>query len=534
MSRITGDNYKNVRGIEYRFLNELAKRYPVMTNAGFDFPFPLCGPEEYTGELDSVASLGEFLRIATEMRSKLSSIGISDFTPEERIRYDVLFRNISLLILMFSEIEHHKRDPTLPIRIIMNALDLSQDESTIAVIENIPGFLERHQTLDVIYHPLLKERAYLLRGDLSAILRNIFNDHNGKSRYYSRDVRRIYDDAETSLHNYVKFVRRSNHDEKLGIGEKKLKRMLDLYGVIDLPDDIWSWACNQYDYALREVKCAGIEASDEIPGMSGNGDWRQILNGQKSGFNPDLRTIYERERDLLYSLIGEVVPLDEIPPIEIRETPREWRNVIPGAVYEPDYRRNIGILYLTARRRGQPRKFTDPFIFRKVLTAHENGHHIQDFSGKRNKGLISAAGSLLNIEGLPSYIEGSVAGSVGYYGNPVEVFKERVNMLRRAARLKMEIGIHTEHLTYEDAIRMFMKIGMPEREARTEFYDAVLIPSSKLAYRFGEQQYETLRDYALSRRLTLIEYHQIILDAGKIGFDLIKRIIDNHSPVSGS
>lgn len=155
------------------------------------------------------------------------------------------------------------------------------------------------------------------------------------------------------------------------------------------------------------------------------------------------------------------------------------------------------------------------------LSIHEAmpGHYLQLDHANRNPSVLRAyLGSGPFIEGWAVYAEG-VMKDEGYLGGDplfqLTVLKMR---LRSVTNTLLDIGIHTEGMTRDQAMELMMKGAFQqEREAAGKWVRANLSSVQLLSYFTGYEEHRALRAEAEKRwgkQFTLRRYHDTVLGFG--------------------
>jgi uncharacterized protein (DUF885 family) len=133
------------------------------------------------------------------------------------------------------------------------------------------------------------------------------------------------------------------------------------------------------------------------------------------------------------------------------------------------------------------------------------------------------------IEGWGLYAE-SLGEELGLYTDPLDKFGELTLQLSRAARVMVDTGIHGSGWQREQAIRYFAELtGKPTSVASDEVETAISNPGAQLAYTIGQLQFQMLRAQAtreLGSQFDVREFHNLMLQAGPLPFDILKRDLE--------
>lgn len=160
------------------------------------------------------------------------------------------------------------------------------------------------------------------------------------------------------------------------------------------------------------------------------------------------------------------------------------------------------------------------------------GHHLQLSWGRRQSSLIRRVVSpSVFTEGWALYAEELMA-ELGYYTD-----EERLMQLRwvlvRAVRVILDIGLHTENMSVEDAVLRLMKETAMERSlAVSEVKRYTIDPAQPLSYLIGREKIFAMRDgykARLGRAYTLKRFHDRVLQSGSLPPGLLARELEDEA-----
>ena len=153
------------------------------------------------------------------------------------------------------------------------------------------------------------------------------------------------------------------------------------------------------------------------------------------------------------------------------------------------------------------------------------GHHFQSFMSSQNKrparalvrrGLFTDVNSGFT-EGWGVYGEDAMFDA-GYQRNDLRLrLTQLQNRYWRTARIIIDPSVHTQGMTFEEAVRVFVEAGLPEGGARLEALVVSKSPTREASYYIGKMEIEALRDEYKKRRgssFDLKEFHTTLLLLG--------------------
>jgi uncharacterized protein (DUF885 family) len=231
-----------------------------------------------------------------------------------------------------------------------------------------------------------------------------------------------------------------------------------------------------------------------------------------------------------------LAPIPEAP-LDVVPTPAFMRPVIPFAAYDspgaysPD---RTGWFYVTLPdpalpRDAQERILRDHCRYEIGVTAlHEGypGHHLQLVHAQQQPSdTRKIVWTPLTVEGWALYCE-DMMGEEGFYRSEEEQFFQRVHLLWRAARILLDVGLHTRGMTFEQAVEYMtthLRVDRANAEAEVRRYCAEA--AYPLCYAVGRREILDLRkDFraAQGKAFTLRRFHDAVLRYGGLPVTLIR------------
>jgi uncharacterized protein (DUF885 family) len=280
-------------------------------------------------------------------------------------------------------------------------------------------------------------------------------------------------------------------------------------------DTLLAMGQEQFDLTLRLLE----ETAREIaPGR----DWRELLAGMMEQ-HPSPEALMDSYRDEVarsrqFLLDQRIVG---IPPeqLQIRQTPEFMRSAVPFAAYESP-------APLDASRLGT--FFVSPPPEAHILsdipgtTWHEAypGHHLQLVYAKDNPSLVRRLNeSPLLSEGWGFYCE-ELGHETGYYDDPRERLMQLNWRLQRAARVILDVSVHTQGMPWAQAVDFLVRaVGMNRAQAEGSVNAYTRQPTYFSSYMLGMLEIQRLREECRARlgeRFTLEEFHERLLRVGNV------------------
>jgi hypothetical protein len=286
------------------------------------------------------------------------------------------------------------------------------------------------------------------------------------------------------------------------IGEEQFSRRLHHeHALMAGPPELW-----RYGLHLQE------EVTEEIVALAGRLDprpWRVLVDELRNDAPPanQLLAAYRDEIDRANNWVLEhdLVTVPE-PPVEVVPTPAFLASLVPFAAYEPPplyLADRTGRFYVTA-----PDPTLPPEAFAQQrrghctygipsMVAHEAypGHHLQlALAQELDSEVRRHIWSPVMVEGWALYSE-QLMGQSGYYVSDQARLFQLVNLLWRAVRVVLDVGLHTRGMSPTEAVEYMVEhlpIERPSAEAEVRRYCAW--PTYQLCYAVGRRELLRLRD----------------------------------------
>ena len=132
-------------------------------------------------------------------------------------------------------------------------------------------------------------------------------------------------------------------------------------------------------------------------------------------------------------------------------------------------------------------------------------------------------------EGWALYCE-SLGKELGLYTDPYQYMGALGDEMHRAIRLVVDTGIHTKHMTREQAIKYMMdNEPIAEQGAVAEIERYMAIPGQALSYKIGALKIRELRakyEKQLGTKFSLAAFHDEFLKDGCMPLDVLERKMD--------
>jgi uncharacterized protein (DUF885 family) len=274
-------------------------------------------------------------------------------------------------------------------------------------------------------------------------------------------------------------------------------------------------------------------------------DWPDVLEKMKhdhptaGGLLDYYRKEVERARR--YMIDHNLVGIPEWATLEVVDTPAFLQSSIPYAAYSrpgPLDSAKVGHFYVTpVAKNAKPEDAEAQLAAHNVYDIpgtvwHEAypGHHLQFVYAKDIRSKIRKLNdSPLLSEGWGLYCE-ELANETGYYTDRRERLMQLNWRLQRAARILLDVGLHTGKIGYDDAVKFLeekVKLNKPQAEGSVNAYTQS--PTYFPTYLLGMLEIVRIREKCRARlgpRFTLREFHERFLAFGNVPPALIEAELD--------
>ncbi len=346
--------------------------------------------------------------------------------------------------------------------------------------------------------------------------------------------------AARALRDYLAFLERDVLPKAAGdfaVGKDLFEELLREDHMLDYTADELlelGWKLLRETKAQMETLAAKI-----APGKTA----REIIEEAKKDHPraQDLLKAYRREMARARKFVQEkeIATIPEGESLRIRPTPPSMRPVIPYAAYMmpgPLEAKQEGIFLVTPVERWLPRKAKEAKLrghwrAKIPITAlHEAypGHHLQlVYANRYARTLPRKLGSALSslfVEGWAFYCE-ELMESLGFLDQPVQKLARLQDQLWRAARIVLDVSLHTGKMTVDEAVEFLVReAGLEEPNARAEVRRYTSSPTQPMSYLVGKLEIlKVIEEYKRRRPgATLREVHDAILACGSLPPKLLR------------
>lgn len=394
----------------------------------------------------------------------------------------------------------------------------------LARLHALPGFLAAAvEALTDPARPLVALAGRMLPGGL-ALLRDGLDD--AAVDLSSLDpaeldaARSAAADALASFARALAAMEERARDDGFAIGRDLFDRKLHTAHLIrENADELYRFGERLRAEALEEVRQLAAELS---PGS----DWHDVIARLRDD-RPD-------PADLLASCAAAVRSahdfvaeraLVRLPDAEVRvePTPQFLRAIVPFMAYQGAGAFDTdqhGVLFVTDASGAATRAPCRAELPGTLVHECIPGHHLQIAVGNElSRPVRRVIGTPAMREGWALYAE-TLMAETGFLATPGERLFHAYNLLWRALRVMLDVGLHTRGLTVEAATqRLADEMGFPEQQAAAEVARYCAFPTYQLCYAVGRRDLLQLRDddrRAQGAAFTLASFHDRVLSYGAL------------------
>ncbi len=269
--------------------------------------------------------------------------------------------------------------------------------------------------------------------------------------------------------------------------------------------------------------------------------WEAILQDlkQEHPTSEELLPYYRAELARVKQFVIEqgIVDIPHNEVLAIEETPVFQRSMLPYAAYMPPApfeAEQVGHFWVTPVDQDSPvevqeEKLQGHSIYKiPITTLHEGypGHHLQLVWANTTQSVVrKLTTSTLFAEGWAFYCE-ELLEQMGYISDPRTKLTRLKDQLWRAARIIIDSSIHTQRMTFEEAVDFLVEKAHLERtNAIGEVSRYTLTPTQPMSYLIGKLEIlKLVAEYRqkVGAKFCLREFHNKLLSYGTIPPALVR------------
>ncbi len=513
------------------------------------------GVHEYDGEL------GDFSKGALEIRARelkdlkrraaelLEDGGEEPRLPlDKRIDAELLVNRIDLDLLELEKMRTPNVMPSLYADICLYGVFILTARDFAPMDERIPKLLSRLERIPALLETakanldeppeIFTRVAIEIAGGGAAFMEETAAFAALASEGRATKVQEAAAVAKEAFRSYVRYLEDDLLPRSKGsfaIGEKLYNERLRIEHMLNkTARDIGLFGARLLDGTRREM-------ADLASRIRDGAGWREIVSEAKR-LHPeagDIKSSYVREMARARRFVEEkdlvTIPPDEV--LRIVDTPVFERPIIPYAAYLAPgafEKKQEGLFYVTPVDAGaSPEQIDDQlqghnYSSLAITALHEAypGHHLQGVRSNKNPSVIrKLIESNVFAEGWALYCE-EMMYRQGFYPDDVARLFQMKDGMWRAARVVIDVGLHTGEMSFDEGVEFLVDKAMIERtNAIAEVKRYTMMPTQPMSYSVGKMEIMDLLGAARSLKndLKLKEFHDLLLDSGTIPPAAVRR-----------
>ncbi len=339
--------------------------------------------------------------------------------------------------------------------------------------------------------------------------------------------------AAQALEDYASFLKETVSAEARGdfaAGKELLEELVHENHMIDYTaEEILEIGWRLF----RETETAMEQLAQQIDRQK---TARELLEMAKADHPKadDLLDVYRREMAKVREFVAvqDIVTIPDGESLKIEPTPPFLWGTIPYAAYLPPgplEKMQQGIFVVTpvdpqSPEKEQEEKLKGHYYGKLPVTAlHEAypGHHLQLVYANTVGSLprkLGAFVSTLFIEGWAFYCE-ELMEQLGYIDQPLQRLGRLSDQLWRAARIILDVSLHTKKMTVDEGIGFLVdKCGLERSNAQAEVRRYTATPTQPMSYLMGKLEIVKLIDEYKKKHpeASLKQVHDAVLSCGSL------------------
>lgn len=269
-------------------------------------------------------------------------------------------------------------------------------------------------------------------------------------------------------------------------------------------------------YGLRLLEEIELEVASAARVLDSHRHWRDVVDRLRhDAGGMELLPVYSAEVERARQFLEEhqLTPSTDVPLV-VEATPPFLASLVPFAAYmrPPVELGGDGRLLVTGRG-GLAHQVP-------IIAVHEAlpGHHLQRSLAQRLPSEVRRRISTpVMVEGWGLYAE-TLMAELGFFNTAESRLMQLVSLQWRAARVVLDVGLHTRGMPPSEAVdRLLAAMPMERRDAEAEVRRYCAMPTYALSYAVGRREILALRDAWRAREgddTPLAEFHSELLSYG--------------------
>jgi hypothetical protein len=503
----------------------------------------LVSEDSRLGRFD-VDSTREHLSALRSVMAAIEELDAEDLQRE--IDRTALLGEIRSTVYRLEYEQPHRRNPAFWLLHLFQAVyslltrDTDPAERVTAVVARlraIPDFVDTARSTLEQPAPIFVDTALGMLGGGGELITQAVSRFGGAAPDLAGEVQKAGEDALKALVAFGTALRdeiEPSHDpQSFAVGEEQFTRRLQHEHALKAgPGELW-----RYGVRLQEEVAGQLTAQAE---QLGTRSWRDLIERlrEDSPVSQELIPTYRAEIERACRFVSErnLVNLPE-DRVDVVATPRHLASMVPFAAYEPPpiyLEGHRGRFYVTEpdpalppeivarQRRGHCRHAIPAMVAHEVYPGHHLHLATMQHLGAEVRRHVWTP---IMVEGWAVYCEQLMA-EAGYYQTSEARLFQLVNLLWRAIRIVLDLGLHTRGMTPADAVDyMVQHLPIERANAEAEVRRYCGWPTYQLCYAVGRRELLSLREAYRNRHggeINLRQFHDELMGYGGIPVSLAR------------
>ncbi len=498
----------------------------------------------------SKESYEEFIANFLKKVKEIKSINPEELSKFNELEREKIINSSEIVKFLYEKFPIWKKDP-YGIEDIQNVIFLllqrkGPTEETLEIIikqlQQLSKYLEEfhsrfiNETVPKLWKELAEERLETSAQFFDYLLMIFTNNEIPETKRH--ELKLTVDKAEEVVQDHKEWLETLVIDENefaWAMGEEVFSKYLELR---KLPWNTETILRKGYDLLESLTEQARLVAKKINPKISFEEVIEEVLSYQPPTFEMVLEfASYEAKRAKEFLIEKELLTLPKKENLKVIETPAYLAPILPFAacvpapIYLPD---EPGYYMITRPITGEGLKKHAYYSISNTMV-HEAfpGHHIdmsctnQIGSGYETVAYFLCSHAAETVEGWAHYCE-ELMLKEGFHKETEKIELVIIlNQIWRAARIILDVELHTKKRSYEEAIKMLLKHARMELiQATAEVNRYTTAPTYQLSYLLGKLLIQELREEQekkLGDSFDLKKFHDTILYSGELPYYLLKK-----------
>jgi len=476
-----------------------------------------------------------------------------EFSLEAEIDHDLMIRILQSLIREYEQVEGHRRNPGSYVSEVMSGVFLlvmkdfaplpERLGSALGRVKEIPRVLQEGQENLVpqdtppVWAQVALEQARQAPALFSALLPSLAEQAAPELK---EELAEAGQKAVQAVQSYTSFLEEDLLPRAAGdfaAGDKLFNEKLHQEHMVDYDaEELLEIGWEQFNDTREQMEqlVREIDPDQSV---------EEILEKSKTD-HPTADGLLDAYREAMdaarqYVIDHDIVTIPEDETLRIVETPSYLRPIIPYAAYMPPgilEEEQEGIFLVTPVDPDGPEDQKEeklrghPYSELPITALHEAypGHHLQLVWSNQQVKTVRRMGmylSTLFIEGWAFYCE-ELMEELGYIDTPTQRLGRLNGQLWRAARIILDVSLHTKGMTVEEAEAFLVeKANLEPGDAKSEVRRYTSTPTQPQSYLMGKLAIlDLMEDYRDSRpEASMREIHDAIMGCGSLPPSLMRK-----------